>query len=433
MPLTRREFLAYGGLTTLALAGGCAVNPVTGRKQLMLVSEDDEIRLDRQNSPHQFSADYGPVQDQALINYVASVGRSLARGSHRPGMPYRFVPINAAYVNAYTFPAGSVGITRGILANLSSEAELASLIGHELGHVNARHTAQSMSKGVLASVLVSGVAAAAGDGEQTEKLAAGLGSVAAGALLARYSRDNEREADDLGMRYMVMAGYDPAGQVALMDMLRGLSKKKPGVIELMFATHPMSEERYQTSVKKAASLSQDNPNLVKGSERYMDNTAALRALKPLLERMQDGEKAMGAGRWQEAEEHLAEALRLSPGDYAALLMMAKCQLAQEKGGMGAEYARQATEAYPGEPQALHVLGMADLALNRFGKAYERFLAYSKALPGNPNTVFFMGYSAERMDNRDLAARHYTGYLKEVREGEKAKYAAARLKEWGYGN
>ncbi|UCF30597.1 MAG: M48 family metalloprotease [bacterium] len=430
--LTRRQFIRFAALSYTTVLVGCAVNPVTGRSQLMLVSEREEAELDRVNHPHQFSSDYGQVQDPALVEYVSSVGRALAGVSHRSDIPYRFVPLNAAYVNAYTFPAGSVGITRGILVGLGSEAELAALIGHELGHVNARHTAQRMSKGVLTSLIVSGVAAyAGGENEKYASLAAGLGTIAAGALLAKYSRDNEREADSLAMDYMVAAGYGPQGHTDLMDMLRSLHKKRPNALELMFASHPMSDERYRDSLRKRNTLPGSSRNLPVHRERYMDRTAPLRAKKAAIEGMQEGDRSMMRKRYTEAEGHYGEALRHAPGDYAGLLMMAKCQLALDRPASAAKFAQDATAAYPTEPQALHVMGIARLRLKDYGSAFESFSGYEKVLPGNPNTLFYKGFSLEKMGNRKESADHYVRYLKKVDSGENATYARGRLKEWGY--
>jgi len=433
--LTRRNFLVLTALTASGAApllAGCAANPVTGKKQLMLVSETQEKTLDAQNSPHQFSADYGPVQDQDLRKYITGVGSLIASVTHRPSLPYRFVPLNAVYVNAYTFPAGSVGITRGILLKMTNEASLSALIGHELGHVNARHTAQAMSKGILTSLAVSGLASvASGAGEQTESLAAGLGQVAAGALLARYSRDNEREADALALTYMVKSGYGPGGHTNLMDMLRSLSRTNPSAIELMFATHPMSEERYQTSLRSIAKLSEKSRNLPVYRERYMDNTKRLRDMGDAIERMEKGERMLSTGNYSESRTFLGEALKRAPGDYAGLLLMAKCHLALKKPDEARQFAAEASAVYPSEPHWMHVLGMSELMLKKYDAAYDSFGKYSKTLPGNPNTTFYQGLSAEGMKNRDLASRHYYAYLKEVNEGEKAQYAYGRLKEWGY--
>ena len=106
--LTRRDFLWLATVSTAGVVTGCATNPVTGQRQLMLVSESGEISADQQNSPHQFSSDYGTAQDQALNNYVAQVGSALSGVSHRPNMPYTFRAVNATYVNAYAFPGGSI-------------------------------------------------------------------------------------------------------------------------------------------------------------------------------------------------------------------------------------------------------------------------------------------------------------------------------------
>ena len=160
--LTRRDFMKLAALAAVSTAAGCAANPVTGQSQLMLVGEGEEIQVDKVNSPHQFSADYGVSQDAALNAYVAGVGASLARVTHRAQMPYRFSVVNATYANAYAFPGGSIAITRGILAELDNEAELAGLIGHELGHVNARHTAARLSTSKILGALVGGASLIAG-------------------------------------------------------------------------------------------------------------------------------------------------------------------------------------------------------------------------------------------------------------------------------
>jgi predicted Zn-dependent protease len=327
---------------------------------------------------------------------------------------------------------GSIGITRGILLELGSEAELAALIGHELGHVNARHTAQAMSKGVLTSLAIAGLSSAASDlGSRAEELAGGLGQIAAGALLASYSRDNEREADSLAMQYMVKAGYGPQGHLDLMDMLRSLNNHKPSALELMFATHPMSQERYDSSKKALSRLDPTAAGLPMHRERYMDNTASLRAIGPAIEQMQEGDSFMKAGKYGEARDHYSDALRKTPGDYAAYLMMAKCLISLKDYSLARRYAQDAKEVYPGEPQALHVLGMTELPLKNFESAHDSFLNYEKTLPGNPNTIFYIGLSAEGMGRREEAADRYHAYLKEVNRGEKASYAYSKLKEWGY--
>jgi predicted Zn-dependent protease len=430
--MTRRHFLWLMALSSGGVLTGCATNPVTGRSQLMFVSEEKEIAIDKQYSPQQFSADYGTLQDKALNDYIERTGKTLAARTHRHHMPYSFRGVNATYVNAYAFPGGSIACTRGILLSLEDEAELAALLGHELGHVNARHTAQQMSKGVLAQIAVAGGAIAAGTQNRAlGGVAAGVGSVGAGALLAKYSRSNERQADALGMEYMTRTNYNAEGMVGLMDMLRSLSKHKPNAIELMFATHPMSEERYQTAVKTVSTKYESAKGFPLHRERYMDHTAKLRSMKKAIEEMQNGEKAMAKKDFPAAEGHFRRALEEVPEDYAGLVMMSKCLMAQNKHKEARRYAELAKQAYPEEAQAHQLSGITKIVQGDFGPAYEDFSRYEELLPGNPNTIFLKGYSLEGMGNKKAAAVEYDRYLKGVSQGGQARYANGRLAEWGY--
>lgn len=431
-PVTRREFLWLTSLSAAGLAVGCATNPVTGGSQLMLMSEGQEIELDKQHSPHQFSNDYGPVQNETINGYLQQTGKKMSAHTHRPEMPYSFRAVNATYVNAYAFPGGSIAATRGILLSMESEAELAALLGHELGHVNARHTAEQMSKGTLTQLLVIGAAVAAGtQGDEWGQVAQIAGMIGGSALLAKYSRDNEREADALGMEYMVRSEYSPQGMVDLMDMLKGLSKHKPDISQALFATHPMSTERYNTSVGRARSnyaSAKDNPI---NRERYLDMTAGLRKIKGAIENMQKAEVAMARKKYPEAEDHLKHALKQAPNDYAGLVMMSKCLLAQNKASQAKRFSDKAKQVYPREAQADLVSGIAAMRRGQFEAALYDFGRYDKLLPGNSNMAYLKGLALENMHYRQAAAREYYRYLQNVNQGDPARHAYKRLVQWGY--
>ncbi len=430
--LTRRDFLWLSSMAAAGLVFGCATDPVTGKKQFMLVSEDTEIQIDKQYSPLQISTDYGSVQDSQLSSYVSQVGNKMASKSHRAHMPYSFQVVNATYVNAYAFPGGTIAATRGIMLSLENEAELASLLGHELGHVNARHSAEQMSKGQFTQALVGGISILAGtQSAALGNLAGQLGQISAGVLLARYSRDNEREADALGMQYMVGAGYGAKGFVGLMDMLNSMSKHKSGSVELLFATHPMSQERYDTAVQSANTAYKSALNGPLNRERYMDHTAGLRAKKGAIEEIQKGEKQMAERQYDTASAHFSRALKEAPDDYVALCMMSISNLAQKKYAVGRQYAEMAQNAYPQEAQAYHLSGFSKIQLKDFDGAYEEFNAYERLLPGNPNTIFFKGYCQEGMNHVDQAANEYHRYLQVVQQGKYAQHAYKRLVDWGY--
>lgn len=426
--LTRRDFW---WLTSVALAG-CAVNPVTGSRQLMLMSETQEIQIDKEQSPHQFSADYGTVQDEQLNTYLNDFGKNLAAKTHRPTLPYSFRAVNAVYVNAYAFPAGSIATTRGMLVELTDEAQLAGLIGHELGHVNARHAASKASWDMVSTLALAGTTALIASSKYKEYApwAQVIGGVGAGALLASYSRDHEREADALGMAYMTTAGFNPSGMTNLMQILVNQSKTKPNAFERLFATHPMSDERLRTAQHQLRTTYAAFTNLPTNKERYMDNTAKIRHLKPALEAMQRGEKYMAQEDFNSALVELNKALQVAPNDYAGLLMTAKCQLALNNPVAAQRAIQQAQYVYPSEAQASHLYGVALMMQGNFDAAYQAFDQYEKRLPGNPNTIFLKGLSLESMQRKAAAAQEYSRYLQLSTQGEQATYAAQRLQAWG---
>lgn len=427
--VTRRQVLALFGAAALS---GCATSPVGGGSILVGMDEDEEKAVDRKLSPQQFSQDLGAVQDGALNQYVSEVGQRLDGKSHRPQMPYSYRVLNANYVNAYTFPGGAMGVTRGILVDLDNEAELAALLGHEIGHVNARHSAERAGKEMLANValVAASVAAASSEtGQQYLPILQPLSQVGASALLAKYSRDNEREADSLGMEYMVKGGYNPDGMVGLMGLLRSEAQAKPNLLETMFSSHPMSEERYQTARQVAGQKYASQKGRAVQRERYMDHTAGLRRIQPTVEACQKGESFMAKKQLPQAEDQFGLALRHAPEDYAANVLMAKALMAQKKTREADGYLVLAKNIYPSEAQAVQLTGLNKLALRQPEAALEAFQAYDRLLPGNPATLFFMGAASENMGRKRDAANLYYRYLQTGARGGEAQFAVNRLKDW----
>lgn len=436
--LSRRHLLLLSGAAALgastASVTGCAVNPVTGRQQFMLMSEEEEISIDKRQSPHQFSSDYGAVQDPELQNYIQDIGRSLARNTQRPQMPYSFRVVNANYVNAYAFPGGSIAATRGILISLDNEAELAGLLGHELGHVNARHTAASMSRGAVLGMALGGIGVMTGQSDGQGGLGEVLqqvGQLGGQVLLASYSRDNERQADALGMEYMVKADYSADGMVGLMDLLRSLHRQSPSALELMFSTHPMSDERFSNALNTANTKYLYAANQAVHRERYMDKTARLRAQAPTIKKLEQAEQFMGQKDFARAQPLLNEAVAKSPNDYAARVLLAKCHLMQRQAVEARPQLEKATSIYPEEAQAHNLLGMTYLVTKQPDRALAQFTTYDRLMPGNPGTTFLQGYSHEMMSEQKQAAEYYHRFLQQVNRGPQAQYAFGRLRQWGY--
>jgi predicted Zn-dependent protease len=234
---------------TLALAA-CATNPVTGKRELSLVSEQQEIQMGQQGA-QQVAQEIGLINDQALQNYLQNIGAALAAKSERPNLPWTFRAVDDPSPNAFALPGGYIFVTRGLLDLMNNEAELASVVGHEIGHVTARHSVQQMSQQQLAGL-------ALGIGSILSPTVAQLGGVAQqglGLLFLKYGRDDERQADDLGFRYALTQGYDVRYMDDVFRSLQRLGEaSKQSPLPSWLATHPGEAERIQTIDAKLAQL-----------------------------------------------------------------------------------------------------------------------------------------------------------------------------------
>jgi predicted Zn-dependent protease len=236
------------------LAAACAINPATGKRQLVLISESQEIEIGRENDKA-IVAEMGLYDDDAMQTYIQDLGRRLASRSERPDLDWTFRVVDDPVVNAFALPGGYIYITRGILAHMNSEAELASVVGHEIGHVTARHGVSQMSKAQLAqlglgagAILVPEKTARFGDLVQS-----GLGL-----MFMKYGRDDERQADDLGLRYMVVGGYDPRPMADMFDMLdRVGAASGRGTVPGWMSTHPAPENRRARAESKIDAMNRD--------------------------------------------------------------------------------------------------------------------------------------------------------------------------------
>jgi len=233
--------MRFAALVLIAGAlAGCARNPATGHNELMLVSESQEIAMGQQYDS-QVVATIGLYPDPALQAYIQTIGKRLAATSERPNLPWTFRVVDDPAVNAFAVPGGFVYVTRGILAHMNNEAQLATVVGHEIGHVTARHTAAEMSKEQVATLgLVVGSIAS----KQVAQYA-GVAQQALGVLFLKFSRDNENQADELGVRYSSRANFDSREMVNVMKVLDRLSATEGGRLPEWLSTHPNPGNRVE--------------------------------------------------------------------------------------------------------------------------------------------------------------------------------------------
>ncbi len=241
------------------LAGlGCAVNPVTGQREIVLLSAAQEAEMGRKGA-EQFSRELGLVTDPKLVDYVTEIGNRLAVHSPRQDVKYQFAIAGMPEPNAFALPGGYVYVSRGALAIMNSEDELAGVLGHEIGHVAARHSvqAQTRSVGVGLLTLLGAAAAGAAGGESAAQTVGQLGQVAGAGLIATYGRDQERQADQVGQQIAASDGYDPAGIAGFLDTLGRETKRLSGGKNRQpsfFDSHPMTDERVSSALARADDL-----------------------------------------------------------------------------------------------------------------------------------------------------------------------------------
>ncbi len=279
--LPHHRFLNHFLLLILLTTGlsGCATNPVSGKQDFVLMSEAEEIRLGRKY--HQQVIKEMPLYaDRKLAAYVEQVGQRVARSSDRPQLNFRFTLLDSTQVNAFALPGGYIYITRGLLAYLNSEAELAAVLGHEIGHVTARHSVRQQS-----AATVTGVAGAILQAATGVQASQDLFNILGKAVLSGYGREHELESDRLGARYLARAGYDPQAMIEVIGVLKNQELfekqrareegREPRAYHGVFASHPENDQRLQEVVGEAGHLKVNGtPRVARGEFlNYFDGLA----------------------------------------------------------------------------------------------------------------------------------------------------------------
>lgn len=272
----RRPFtaLAAGALVigAVILLSSCAANPVSGKQDFMLISEPEEIDMGRKVDAS-VTREYGLYNDPRLTAYVDDMGRRLGKLSHRPQLDYSVKILDAPVVNAFAAPGGYLFFTRGILATLNSEAELAGVMGHEIGHVTARHSAQQMSRAQVAQIGLI-IPQALG-----LPILSSLAQIGMGLFFMSYSRDNEREADSLSVEYATKAGYDASQMAGFFETLQRMDPQSDrSGMPAWFATHPSPEDR-EKAIRAQAQQAQRQMGLTRPR---IEREAYLKAIDGLV-------------------------------------------------------------------------------------------------------------------------------------------------------
>jgi predicted Zn-dependent protease len=422
--MRKPQLIAFSSALTLTSLFGCVINPVTGDRELALVSAEQEVAIgEQQYEPSQQMQGGEYTLDPELTSYVAGVGQKLAAVSDRQ-LPYEFVVLNSSVPNAWALPGGKIAVNRGLLTELESEAELAAVLGHEIVHAAARHGALAMQRGLLlqGALLVTQVAAQRSD---FGSLTVGAASLGAQLLTMRNSREAELESDLYGMRYMAAAGYDPAAAVSLQETFVRLSEGggDGGKLAALFASHPPSAERVEKNRETVATLPNGGDL---GRERYQAATARLRERTPAYEAYDEGREALAKDRPADAERSAQRALDLLPSEANIHALLGDIDLQQRR---YADAARHYDDAISRDDSFFYYHLQKGLAHWRLDQPQESRteLETSVQLLPTADAFYVLGTLAERRGDRQTALEYYTqASSSDSPAGQAAEEATVRL-------
>lgn len=407
---------------TLTL-GGCTVNPVTGERQLSLIGESEELAMGaEQYVPTQQTQGGKFYVDPELTLYVQDVGQKLAAVSDRPDLPYEFVVLNSSVPNAWALPGGKIAINRGLLTKLDDEAQLASVLGHEIVHAAARHSVQRMQQSMLISAGVAGLGFALSDNEWAGLI---MGGAALGAqlALAQYSQGDELESDHYGILYMKEAGYDPAAAVELQQIFLELAEgRQSGFVDGLFATHPPSAERVEENRQLVQKIGAGG---YRGKDIFDRKMAELRSLQPAYDAHDKAMELASKDDMNSALAKINEAIELLPREAMFYSLRGRIYQELKQAEKAAADFDKAVSLYPEMFKYRLYNGLNALRLNNLDKARENLIQANQTVP---TSIAFLrlGDIAVQQNSRNDAIAYYSKAAEaggEVAEEAKRKLAA----------
>lgn len=396
-------------LTLLSLLTACGINPVTGERELQLISEEQEIKLGQQNYAPMQQAEGGQMTVlPELTRYVNEVGQKLAAVADRK-LPYEFVVLNNSVPNAWALPGGKIAVNRGLLSELKSEAELAAVLGHEIVHAAARHGAKAQERGILlqAGMAAAQIGAAVSGADQNVAglLIQGAG-IGAALIQQRYSRGQELEADKYGMKYMKLAGYDPTGAVTLQETFVKLAEQEgrgnPGWLEGLFASHPPSQERVEQNKRTLAEL---GPGGVLGAEQYVARMKELRAIEPAYDKLDQAVAAARKKDFATAKSLAQEAAKQVPKEARFHELLGQIALAEEQPKQALPHFERAIQLNPGYFASYLGAGIAEFQVGNETRAQELLTKSTELLPTAP-AAYYLGTIARDRGERQKAMEYF---------------------------
>jgi predicted Zn-dependent protease len=379
----------------------CAVNPVTGEREFMIVSEAQELRIGKESAPSLKWEFGGQYHDPELESYLGDIVLRLWQNSERPHLPVKFYIQNTSLPNAFALP-GYVAITRGLLSDMENEAQFASVMGHEIGHVMARHTAQRLSRMQLQQFGLA-IGAAALEGKKGSDALMTVGAIGSSLLLLKYDRGQEIQSDRLGVRYMSMHGYDPNEAKSAHRVLErsvdnylkrlGKSRSEDTLISTLLSTHPRKEVRtdeIQEMIDRLPpyTLKEDG----KFGRRFLTATKKMRETNKIYHKYDKAEMLYQQEKFDEAEKVLKEAIKLNSSQPAFYNLLGFIKLHNKTYPEAKKQYQKALSIEPDYQPSVYGMGLAHYFGKDYDQATQSFQKSLKLFPNHAPTYLVMGKS-----------------------------------------
>jgi len=370
----------------------------------------------------------GLFPDQNLQNYVSQVGNNLLNHPHRRNFKYEFNVINSSIPNAYALPGGKISITRGLLVQMQNEDQLAGVLGHEIGHINARHTADQYTKTILTqTVLLAGAYYLEKKQVKHSDIYLTAGFLGANLMLLKYSRNDEHEADRLGVEYMVNAGYNPNGYVELLEILQSLHTKEPSKFEALFSTHPLTTDRINAS-KNLITNNYYNISISRTlkTQNFSNKTAILKSTKTAYSTFDEAVALLDKKNYKDALTKLNTAINLFPQDALFYAYAAFCQTKLKNLKAALNTADKAISLYPNFYVARLSKGITLYELNDYQNAIIELQKTNELVSENATATFFLAKSFDALNDINNAITFYKKVLELTNDAEMVNYSKNRL-------
>ncbi len=460
-------------IVSFLLFTSCATNPVTGRSELSFVSDSTANKMGSDAYPTIRQEWGGDFAGSELQEYVSSIGHELAKVSHAPNLPYQFTVTNSSQINAVCLPGGKIFITRGLLNEMDNEAQLAAVLGHEVGHATAKHAQKAMTRGILmqAAATVASIAIESKTDSGSERVV-GFAALQAGLFGAqvanmKYGRDNEYQSDDLGVVYMMKAGYNPEGAIEVQEILASKEKKKPSYFESLMRSHPVSEERVRHVTNYAYENEAGYAALRKGdgifADRFKKKTKSIKRVSDAFAHydsadkhfkegrtrdaidenekaisiapkqaefyIQKGDFALKAKKYVEAETAYNKARELQPGYYKPEERLGHLAKVRNKNDKAIEHHKRAMKLNANASSSYIESGYAYMEKKDYKNAVTMLNAGTKVEPGNGEAFTALGLSYEKMGQHQEAYSAYKAGSSRSLDKKSKEFAADRVQQY----